>query len=305
LTVRSGFSEQQAELRALAAERNAVILAHNYQRAEVQDAADLVGDSLELSRRAAATDAEIIVFCGVHFMAETAKILSPQKTVLMPETEAGCPMADMVTPDRLRALKAEHPGAVVVAYVNTSAAIKAETDICCTSANAVEIVGRVPADREIIFVPDQHLGDWVRRQTGRDMILWPGYCPTHALILPQDVEARRREHPGAKVMAHPECSRAVLDLADVVTSTSGMLRFPEGDDARAYVVATEVGLLTGLRKRYPDRTFVAASEYAVCPNMKLTTLEAAIHGLCEMSGEIVVPPEIAARALRAVQRMVE
>ena len=303
--MRSGFSEQQAELRALAAERNAVILAHNYQRAEVQDAADLVGDSLELSRRAAATDAEIIVFCGVHFMAETAKILSPQKTVLMPETEAGCPMADMLTPERLRALKAEHPGAVVVAYVNTSAAIKAETDICCTSANAVEIVGRVPADREIIFVPDQHLGDWVRRQTGRDMILWPGYCPTHALILPQDVEARRREHPGAKVMAHPECSRAVLDLADVVTSTSGMLRFPEGDDARAYVVATEVGLLTGLRKRYPDRTFVAASEYAVCPNMKLTTLEAAIHGLREMSGEIVVPPEIAARALRAVQRMVE
>jgi len=303
--VSSGFSEQRAELRALAAERNAVILAHNYQRAEVQDAADLVGDSLELSRRAAATDAEIIVFCGVHFMAETAKILSPQKTVLMPETEAGCPMADMLTPERLRALKAEHPGAVVVAYVNTSAAIKAETDICCTSANAVEIVGRVPADREIIFVPDQHLGDWVRRQTGRDMILWPGYCPTHALILPQDVEARRREHPGAKVMAHPECSRAVLDLADVVTSTSGMLRFPEGDDARAYVVATEVGLLTGLRKRYPDRTFVAASEYAVCPNMKLTTLEAAIHGLRDMSGEIIVPPEIAARALRAVQRMVE
>ena len=299
------FSEQQAELRELAGARNAVILAHNYQRAEVQDAADFVGDSLELARKAAATDADAILFCGVHFMAETAKILSPQKTVLMPETEAGCPMADMVTADRLRALKAEHPGAVVVAYVNTSAAVKAETDICCTSANAVEIVSRVPAHREIIFVPDQHLGDWVRRQTGRDMVLWPGYCPTHALILPQDIEARRREHPEAKVMAHPECNRAVVDLADVVTSTSGMLRFPGGDDARTYIVATEVGLLTGLRKRYPERTFVAASDYAVCPNMKLTTLESAIDALRDGRGEIVVPPEISVRALRAVQRMVE
>ena len=241
------YSAQQAELRGLAASRNAVILAHNYQRAEVQDAADFVGDSLELARKAAATDAEIIVFCGVHFMAETAKILSPRKAVLMPDIEAGCPMADMVTADQLRALKAEHPGAVVVAYVNTSAAVKAETDICCTSANAIEIVSRVPVDAEIIFVPDQHLGDWVSRQTGRKMLLWPGYCPTHALILPQDIEARRLEHPDAKVMAHPECSRAVVDLADVVTSTSGMLRFPERDDARAYIVATEVGLLTGLR----------------------------------------------------------
>jgi quinolinate synthase len=303
--VSTDFSEQQAELRELAGARNAVILAHNYQRAEVQDAADFVGDSLELARKAAATDADAILFCGVHFMAETAKILSPQKTVLMPETEAGCPMADMVTADRLRALKAEHPGAVVVAYVNTSAAVKAETDICCTSANAVEIVSRVPAHREIIFVPDQHLGDWVRRQTGRDMVLWPGYCPTHALILPQDIEARRREHPEAKVMAHPECNRAVVDLADVVTSTSGMLRFPGGDDARTYIVATEVGLLTGLRKRYPERTFVAASDYAVCPNMKLTTLESAIDALRDGRGEIVVPPEISVRALRAVQRMVE
>jgi len=303
--VGTDFSAQAVELRELAKARNAVILAHNYQRAEVQEAADFVGDSLELARKAAATDADVIVFCGVHFMAETAKILSPGKTVLMPDTEAGCPMADMVTADRLRALKAEHPSAVVVAYVNTSAEVKAETDVCCTSANAVEIVNRVPADREIIFVPDQHLGDWVMRQTGRAMILWPGYCPTHALILPQDIEARRREHPGAKVMAHPECSRAVVDLADVVTSTSGMLRFPEGDDARTYVVATEVGLLTGLRRRHPDRTFVAASDYAVCPNMKLTTLESAIAALRDMSGEIDVPPEIRAKAARAVERMVE
>ena len=299
------FSAQRGELRALAEARRAVILAHNYQRPEMQDAADFVGDSLELARKAAATDADVILFAGVHFMAETAKILSPTKTVLMPDRTAGCPMADMVTAERLRALKAEHPGAVVVAYVNSSAEVKAETDVCCTSANAVEIVGRIPADREIIFVPDQHLGDWVRRQTGRDMTLWPGYCPTHALILPQDIEARRREHPGAKVMAHPECSRAVVDLADVVTSTSGMLRYPEGDDARSYIVATEVGLLTGLRKRYPDRTFVAASDLAVCANMKLGTLEGAIAALRDMSGEVVVPPETAARALRAVERMVE
>ena len=299
------FSAQAVELRELAKARNAVILAHNYQRPEVQEAADFVGDSLELARKAAATQADVILFCGVHFMAETAKILSPGKTVLMPDAEAGCPMADMITADRLRSLKAEHPDAVVIAYVNTSAEVKAETDVCCTSANAVEIVNRVPADREIIFVPDQHLGDWVMRQTERRMILWPGYCPTHALILPQDIEARRREHPGAKVMAHPECSRAVVDLADVVTSTSGMLRFPEGDDALTYIVATEVGLLAGLRRRYPDRTFVAASDYAVCPNMKLTTLESAIAALRDMSGEIDVPPDIRQKAARAVERMVE
>jgi len=182
------FSQQQAELRSLAVERHAVLLAHNYQRAEMQAAADFVGDSLELARKAAATDAEIILFAGVHFMAETAKILSPDKTVLMPDARAGCPMARMVSAADLRTLKAEHPGAVVVAYVNTTAEVKAETDICCTSANAAQIVSRVPAGKEIIFVPDQHLGDWVQRQTGRQMILWPGYCPIHALIQPYDIE---------------------------------------------------------------------------------------------------------------------
>ena len=301
----SDYSDQQAELRTLAAERNAVILVHNYQREEVQAVGDFVGDSLELARRAAGTDAGIILFAGVHFMAETAKILSPDKTVLMPDARAGCPMARMVDADRLRALKAEHPGAVVVAYVNTTAEVKAETDICCTSANAADIVARIPADKEIIFVPDQHLGDWVRRQTGRDMILWPGYCPIHAIILPEDILARRREHPKAKVMAHPECPRAVVDLADVVTSTSGMLRYPDSDDTQTYIVATEVGLLTGLRKRHPERTFVAASEFAVCANMKLTTLDKAIDTLRSGDNEIVVDPQIATRARRAVERMVE
>ena len=299
------FSQQQAELRSLAVERHAVLLAHNYQRAEMQAAADFVGDSLELARKAAATDAEIILFAGVHFMAETAKILSPDKTVLMPDDRAGCPMARMVSAADLRTLKAEHPDAAVVAYVNTTAEVKAETDICCTSANAAQIVSRVPADKEIIFVPDQHLGDWVQRQTGRQMILWPGYCPIHALIQPYDIESKRQEYPGAAVMAHPECSRAVVDLADVVTSTSGMLRFPETDDAQTYIVATEVGLLTGLGKRYPERTFVAASDYAVCANMKLATLEAAIEALRDGSGEVTVPSDISAKALRAVERMVE
>ena len=292
-------------IKSLCKEMNAVFLAHNYQRPEVQDAADIVGDSLALSIAAAGTSADVILFAGVHFMAETAKILSPDKTVLMPDVRAGCPMAGMVTADGLRKLKAEHPGAVVVAYVNTTADVKAETDVCCTSANAAEIVGRVPPDKEIIFVPDQHLGDWVRRQTGREMILWPGYCPIHAIIQPQDIAARREEHPEAKVMAHPECSRAVVDLADVVTSTSGMLRFPETDDAPAYIVATEVGLLTGLRRRHPRRTFVAATDYSVCANMKLTTLDNAIAVLREGGNEVTVAPETREKALRAVERMVE
>ncbi len=299
------FSVQQDELRQLAAERNAVVLAHNYQRAEVQEAADFVGDSLELARKAAATDADVILFCGVHFMAETAKILSPQKTVLMPDRRAGCPMANMITADDVRALRAAHPGAAVVAYVNTSAAVKAEVDVCCTSANAAEIVRRFPKEQEIVFVPDQHLGDWVSRQTGRHMVLWPGYCPIHAVIQPEDVVARRAEHPGAKVMAHPECPRAVVDLADVVTSTSGMLRYPETDDTRTYVVATEVSLLTGLRKRHPSRTFVAASDYAVCPDMKLGTLAGALASLRDGLNEVTVPDDVRERALRAVTRMVE
>jgi len=299
------FSDQQAELRRLATERHAVVLAHHYQRLEVQEAADFVGDSLELARKAAGTDADVILFAGVHFMAETAKILAPDKTVQMPEIRAGCPMARMVTADGLRELKAEHPDAVVVSYVNTTADVKAETDVCCTSANGVEIVRRYPDEQEIIFVPDQHLGDWISRQTGRRMILWPGYCPIHAIIQPHDILARREEHPEAKVMAHPECSRGVVDLADVVTSTSGMLRFPDSDDATAYIVATEVGLLTGLRKRYPDRMFVPATDYAVCANMKLTTLGSAIAALRDGANVIDVPPDIRFRALRAVERMVQ
>ncbi len=298
------FSDQQQRLRDLAAERGAVILAHNYQRPEVQDAADVVGDSLELARKATATDAAVILFCGVHFMAETAKILSPDKTVLMPDPQAGCPMADMVTVAGLRALKADHPEAAVVAYVNTSAEIKAEVDVCCTSANAPEVVARIPAERPIIFVPDRNLGDWVAQRTGRtNMIMWQGYCPVHEDMTADEVRAALDEHPGAELMAHPECAREVRDLATVITSTSGMLRYPGTSAARAFVVATETGLLHRLRALYPDREFVPAARGAICPNMKRTTLDKAIETLDQGLNEIVVPPKVAAAALAAVERM--
>ncbi|HUK75967.1 MAG TPA: quinolinate synthase NadA [Thermoleophilia bacterium] len=298
------LSETQQRLRDLAAEHDAVILAHNYQRPEVQDAADLVGDSLELARKAAATDAAVILFCGVHFMAETAKILSPAKTVLMPDTHAGCPMADMVTVEGLRALKAQHPEAAVVAYVNTSAEIKAEVDVCCTSANAPEVVGRIPAEQPIIFVPDRNLGDWVAGRTGRtNMIMWDGWCPVHEEMTATEVRAALEANPGAELMAHPECNREVRALASVITSTSGMLRYPAGSAARTFVVATETGLLHRLRALYPDRAFAPAARGAVCPNMKRTTLDKAIAALDEGLNEIVVPPRIAERALAAVQRM--
>jgi quinolinate synthase len=299
------YAAEQAELRRLAAERRAVILAHNYQRAEVQDAADFVGDSLELARKAAATDAEIILFCGVHFMAETAHILAPEKTVLMPDTRAGCPMANMVTAEGLRALKAQHPDAAVVAYVNTSADVKAECDVCCTSANAVDIVRRFPADRPIIFVPDRNLGDYVARRVGREMILWDGYCHVHDTMRAAEVLALKEQFPGAHVMAHPECRREVLEVADAVLSTSGMLRWPAEDKADDYIVCTETGLLHRLRGLYPHKRFEAVSRGAVCPNMKLTTLDKAIAALRDGLNEVTVPPRIRERALRAVQRMVE
>jgi len=302
----------QQELRQLAAERDVVILAHNYQRPEVQDAADHTGDSLELSRIAAADPHQVILFCGVHFMAETAYILAPQKTVLMPDKRAGCPMADMVTVHGLRELKAQHPDAVVVAYVNTSADIKAETDVCCTSANAVQIVERFPKDQKIIFVPDRNLGDYVARQTGREetMILWQGWCHVHDDFRAAEIEELLAAEPGAVLMAHPESRREVLDIADVVTSTSGMLRYPAGSEATTFIVATETGLLHRLGVLYPDKKFIPASRRAVCPNMKLTTLEKCIATLGEewddvLDHEVRVGEHIRVKALRAVERMIE
>jgi len=305
------LNELQRELRRLAAERDVVILAHNYQRPEVQDAADHTGDSLELARIAQNDEHSVILFCGVHFMAETAYILAPQKTVLMPDKRAGCPMADMVTVHGLRKLKAEHPDAVVVAYVNTSAGIKAETDVCCTSANAVQIVERFPKDQTIIFVPDRNLGGYVARQTGREetMIMWQGWCHVHDDFRAAEIEAIRAAHPGSMLMAHPESRREVLDIADVVTSTSGMLRYPAGSDATTFIVATETGLLYRLGVLYPDKKFIPASSRAICPNMKLTTLEKCIATLSDewddvLDHEVTVPEHVRVKALQAVERMI-
>lgn len=299
------YSDKQAELRTLAREKDAVILAHNYQRAEVQDAADYVGDSLGLSRTAAASDARLILFCGVDFMAETAAILAPDRTVILPEPRAGCPMAAMVDPEGLAALKAQHPDAVVVSYVNTSAAVKALSDVCCTSANAPQVVASIPRDREIIFTPDCNLGSWVMQKTGREMILWQGYCPTHDLIQPEDILTAREAHPEAKVVVHPECRPDVTALADAVESTSGMIRFCREDGAREYIIGTEAGMIHRLSKDVPEKRYYLATDVTVCPNMKLTTLGKAITALRAGGPAVTVPPDIREKALRAVQRMVE
>ncbi len=293
-------------IRALKKERRAVILAHNYQIAEVQDIADFVGDSLGLSIQAARTDAEVIVFCGVHFMAETAKILSPQKTVLLPDEHAGCPMANMINGRQLRALKEQHPGAKVLCYVNTSAEVKAECDLCCTSANAVTMVQKALKDeKEIIFVPDKYLGDYVEGRTGRRFILWNGYCPTHARILPQDIVKAKALHPEADVIAHPECTPEVRALADRVASTEGMCRYVKETKAREIIVGTEIGIIHRLKKENPEKVFYPASEQAVCPNMKLITLEKVLWALEDMKPEIDVQADIAAKARRCIERMLE
>ena len=286
--------------------RKAVILAHNYQRGEVQDVADFCGDSLGLSRRAAATEAEVIVFCGVHFMAQTAKLLSPRKTVIMPDADAGCPMADMITPADTRRLKEEHPGAPVVAYVNTTAEVKAESDVCCTSANAVKVVDGVAAQgaQEIIFIPDRNLAAWVGRHTKVRIVPARGFCPTHVHISAAAVREQREAHPGALFMCHPECEPEVVDLADVVLSTSGMLRFARETEAQEIIVGTEVGLLHPLEKDSPRKTFYSFRE-AVCPNMKKTTLASVARALETMAMEIEIDQAIAERARRSVERMVE
>ncbi len=293
------------EVLRLKRERNAIILAHNYQLGEVQDIGDLVGDSLELSQKAARTDADVIVFCGVHFMAETASILCPDKVVLLPDMHAGCPMANMVTADALRGKKKEHPGATVVCYINSSAEVKAESDVCCTSANAVGIVEKLPVGTEILFVPDQYLGHYVSTKTGRNMILWPGYCPTHIRIKAQDIIRLKEEHPQAKVVVHPECRPEVIALADEVLSTGGICRFASNTEAREVIVGTEIGIIHRLRKENPDKRFIHASEQAVCPRMKLITLERVLWALEEMTPEVKVPEEIRLRAKASVDKMLE
>lgn len=284
-------------------ERNAIILAHNYQRPEVQDIADFTGDSLELSRKAAQNDAEVIVFCGVHFMAETAKILSPQKTVLLPDEEAGCPMADMITAEQLKSKRAEHPTARVVCYVNSSAAVKAGSDICCTSANAVEVVRSLDADLPILFVPDQYLGHYVMRKTGRELLLWPGYCPTHMKITVKDISEQKRRFPDAKVLVHPECRPDVIDAADEVLSTGGILRYAQNAKGGTLIVGTETGILHRLRKENPNVRYVPVTEKASCPNMKRINLEKVLASLEEMKPQIQVPEDIRQQAWKAVESM--
>lgn len=298
------YGPLQKELRKLAKARNALIIAHNYQRAEVQDAADFTGDSLELSRMAAKTDADIILFCGVEFMAETAYILSPDKKVLLGDINAGCPMADMITSYDLRKLKEEHPGALVVAYVNTSAAVKAETDICCTSANAATVVSNIPEDREIIFVPDRNLAMYVEKATGRELIKWDGFCPTHEHITAEVIIEAKKKHPEALVIAHPECLPEVQDMADSLQSTSGMIRFAKESEAKSFIIATEMGLNHRLQKENPGKEFISPTKKAICPNMKLTTLQKAFDTLHEERYQIRVEEEIRLRALKAVEAMV-
>ena len=310
------IAELQGEIKTLARERNAVILAHNYERPEVQDVADFVGDSLGLSREAAKTDAEVIVFCGVHFMAETAAVLSPQKTVLLPDLAAGCSLASMIDADQLRAWKAEHPGAVVVSYVNTTAEVKAESDYCCTSGNAVEIVNSIPADTEILFCPDMFLGAHVKRMSGRENIrIWLGECHVHAGIDPEHIRLRRAEHPGAEFLIHPECgcSTSVLEAMSAgevdpegvqILSTEGMIKRPALSDADEFIVATEVGILHRLRRENPSRRFFAANEKAACAYMKVTTLPKVKRALERMQHRITVPEDVAIRARRAIERMI-
>lgn len=291
------------EIRRLLKERNAVLLAHNYMRDEVQEIADITGDSLGLSQEAAKTDADVIVFCGVHFMAESASILSPGKTVLLPRLDAGCPMADMVTVDALLAMKEKHPGVPVVTYVNSSAAVKAVSDICCTSANAVKVVNSLP-DREVIFVPDRNLGQFVAKQSDKTFHYWDGYCPTHERLKADAVARLKADNPDALFICHPECNPAVVALADHACSTSGMYDYCRKSPAKRFIIGTEAGILYKLRQENPGKEFILASPALVCPNMKLTSLEDILDALTTMGPVVKVPEDIRMAAKRALDRMI-
>jgi quinolinate synthase len=296
------IARSSARVRELKRSRGALLLVHNYQPPEIQDVADLLGDSLELSRKAAESDADVIVFAGVHFMAETAAMLAPERPVLLPRLDAGCPMADMIDPAGLRALRAQHPDAAVVCYVNSSAAVKALSTICCTSANAVKVVQSL-GDRQVLFVPDENLGRYVARKLGRELIYWPGYCPTHERIKPEHVQAARERHPGFEVVVHPECNPSVVDVADFVESTGGMVRLARDPAHPRLLVGTETGMLYRLRCEAPDKLFEPVLAAATCPNMKRIGLGDIITSLETMEPRITVPPDIAKLAIRAVDRM--
>ncbi|OHB25338.1 MAG: quinolinate synthase [Desulfuromonadaceae bacterium GWC2_58_13] len=294
--------EMTREIRRLAGERNALLLAHNYQRDEIQAIADITGDSLGLSIEASRTDKQVIVFCGVHFMAESAAILSPGKIVLLPRPDAGCPMADMVTPEGLREMKARLPGRPVVTYVNSSAAVKAESDICCTSANAVKVVNSLDAD-EVILVPDRNLGRYIAAHTNKKCHFWEGYCPTHDRLQVAEVKRALAEHPEALFMAHPECPPEILELAHHICSTSGMYDYVLKSRAKQFIVGTEAGILYRLRQENPDKEFILPSPRLICPNMKLTSLEDVLRSLQTLSPQITVPADIRAKAKITLDRM--
>jgi quinolinate synthase len=283
-------------------EHNAVILAHNYQIAEVQDAADYVGDSFELSRIAADSTADLIVFCGVHFMAESAAILSPDKTVLLPDLNAGCPLADMIDVDQLREFKQQHPGAVVATYINSTAAVKAESDICITSANAVKVVNSLTEER-VLFVPDGNLAHFVAQRTAKTIIPWAGYCNTHNRVTVEDVQQARALYPEAVVVVHPECRPEVVALADAALGTGGMIRYAQETAAKDIIIGTEMGMLHRLKKECPDKNFILLSPKLICPNMKYTNLEKILASLENREHIITVPPEIRDRAVLALERM--
>lgn len=298
-------NEQLKErLLELKKERNAIILAHYYQRDEIQEVADFRGDSFLLAQKAASTDADVIVFCGVHFMGESAKILAPDKTVIIPDERAGCPMADMVHVDGLRELKRKHPNAVVVTYINSSAEIKAETDICCTSANAVKVIESIDAD-EIIWVPDKNLGDYVSKFTDKKMIIWEGYCNTHDMLTVKDMEEMKAKYPNAEVVVHPECRPEVVRVADFVGSTTAIIKHCRESDRKEFIVGTEDGTGYQLRMDSPDKTFHFASKFLVCPNMKVNNLKKLVKCLETMSPQIYVPPHIADKARVSLERMLE
>jgi len=293
------------KIKKLKKERQALILVHNYQLPEVQDIADHLGDSLELSRIAAKSDAKVIVFCGVHFMAETASILCPDKKVIMPDARSGCPMANMITAEDLRELKSRHPKAVVVGYVNTSADVKAELDICCTSTNAVDIVNKLKNSEEIIFIPDKYLADYASKKTGKVLITWDGYCPTHVKILPEDIVKSVRKHPQAKVIVHPECIPEVISLADEALSTGRMCKYVKESPAKEFIIGTEIGIIYRLHKDNPAKKFYPATELAICPNMKRNTQEKVLWALEELEEEVRVSDDIRRRAKKSIEKMLE
>ncbi|MDQ6420707.1 quinolinate synthase NadA [Paenibacillus sp. LHD-117] len=301
-------AEQNRELRErlmqLKKERNAIILAHYYQRDEIQEVADFRGDSFLLAQKAAQTDADVIVFCGVHFMGESAKILAPNKTVIIPDERAGCPMADMVNVDGLRKLKAQHPNATVVTYINSSAEIKAETDICCTSANAVKVVNSVEGD-EVIWVPDKNLGHYVQQNTDKKMIIWEGYCNTHDMLTVKDVEEMKAKYPNAQFVVHPECRPEVVELGDFVGSTTAIIKYCKESDCQEFIVGTEDGTGYQLRLDSPNKTFHFASKYLVCPNMKVNNLKKLVKCLETMQPQIYVPPHVAEQARLSLERMLQ